>query len=134
MKTSQRHSLIVVAGLTGYWARKTGGNVTGEVTKSYDGGSDVPELLPGFANHENVTVGRDYDPYRDGPIVRRLRPVVMRWRTTVSEQDTDVDLVPVGQPTVWPRALLLELHPPETDAASNTPKRLELVFAVAATV
>lgn len=131
MKTAQRFALVTVAGLPGTFARKTGGNITAEVTKSYDGGSEVPELLTGPPNHENVTVGRDYDPTIDEPMLRQLRPVAGRWITTVVEQPTDTDMVPFGPPITRPGAKLVEIHEPETDAGSATAKRLELVFAIA---
>lgn len=130
MKTAQRHSLVTVAGLPGYWARKTGGNVTADVTRSYDGGSETAEILSGIAEPANVTVGRDYDPTRDEAILRTLRPVVGRWRSTITDQPTDTDLVPYGPPTVWPGAVLAELHEPETDARSGAARTIELVFAV----
>lgn len=130
MKTAQRHGLISIAGLPGYFQRKAGGHVGGDTSESYDGGSDVPDLIGGPVRAEDVTVSRDYDPNRDEPILRALRPLVLKWRTTVSDQPTDTDHTPVGPPIVYAGALLKRVTERETDSGSNTPGRYELVFAV----
>lgn len=130
-KTAQRHFLNSVAGLPGYYQRWAGGHVNGDTSESFDGGSDVPDLIAGPPKAEDITIGRDYDPNRDEPILRALRPLVTKWRTTLTRQPSDGDYVPVGPPVVYAGALLKRINEPETDSGSNTPGRYELIFAVA---
>lgn len=130
-KTAQRHGLVSIAGIPGYFQRKTGGHVGGDTSESYDGGSEIPDLIGGPPHADDVTVSRDYAPLRDEPILRALRPLVLKWRTTLSDQPTDTDYVPVGEPVVYAGALLKRITEREVDSASNTPARFELVFAVA---
>lgn len=132
VKTAQRHQLVSIAGIPGYFQRMTGGHVGGDTSESFDGGSDVADLIPGPVSAEDVTISRDYDPYRDEPILRRLRPVVMRWRTTITGQPADYDYVPVGEPRVYAGALLKRIREVEVDSGSNTAARFELIFAVTA--
>ncbi len=126
-KTSQRSFLVKVAGVDGYYATKDGGESTAEVGKVWDGGELKPDLLGGPNDVQELTVGRPYDPVRDQPVIDRLEPLVGRWRTTVSVQPTDADLVPVGKPSVYD-AMLSSVNPPEVDAASSDPSTYELVF------
>jgi len=125
-----RQQLVEVAGWPGYFATKTGGEVTAEVGKEWDGGSLKPENLAGPAETGNVTCGRPYRPSVHGPIRKAWAKQVGRLRTTVSVWDTDPDLGPIGQPTVYANALLVRLTPPEADASSSAAGRIELEFAV----
>jgi hypothetical protein len=129
-KTAQRHQLVSIAGIPGYFQRMAGGHVGGDTSESFDGGSDIADLIPGPVSAEDVTISRDFDPFRDQPILRQLRPLVMRWRTTVTRQPTDYDYVPVGEPDVYAGALLKRVREVEVDSGSNTATRFELVFAV----
>lgn len=130
MKAAQRQFLVGVEGVTGYFATKTGGETSADTTDVYDGGSPTPEKLAAPATTANVTVSRPWDPERDGPVVARLASQVGRWRTTVSVQPTDADLIPVGSPTVYANALLVRVQDPEADAASGDAATIELEFAI----
>lgn len=130
-KSSQRQFLVRVDGLLGFFARKSGGNVSAEVTKSYDGGSLVPDLVSAPPNTDNITVGRTYDPDRDAADLARLRPLVGSLRTTVSVTPTDADLVAIAPPTTYSDALLVGLNEVEVDAGSGELAEYELEFAVA---
>lgn len=125
-----RQHLVSVAGLPEFWAVKTGADVTSETTMVWNGGSLQPEVLASPATTANIIVRRPYKPLRDGPIKRALRSKIGRWRTTVSDQDTDADLVPVGRPDVYPQALLVAMRVPEANAESGDPGQIELEFAV----
>lgn len=131
MKLTQRQFLVKVAGIDGYFATKTGGNITADSNKVYDGGNPVPEVVTGPSTPENITVGRPYDPQRDGPVVKRLRAQVGSWTTTVSVTETDRDLVAVSGPTVYPNAVLVSINEPEANAGSGDPVNFEIEFAVA---
>lgn len=127
---SARQQLVEVAGWPGYWATKTGGEVAGDAEKAWDGGSLKPEVMGGPAETGNVIVSRPYRPAVHGPIRKAWAKQVMRLRTTVSVWDTDPDLGPIGQPTVYANALLVRLTPPAADASSSSPNMIELEFAV----
>lgn len=133
-KSAQRQFLVKVAGIDGYFATKSGGNVSSDTNKVYDGGDVTPYVMAGPAEAENVTVGRPYDPVRDGDLLSRLRTRVGRETFTVSITPTDRDLVVVGGPTVYPDALLVSVSEPEADAGSGDAAMFELEFAIAAFV
>ena len=130
MKHAQHQGLVTVEALPGYWATKTGGNITADTTPVWDGGADEPEVLSGRATAENVVTARPFDLDRDLPELRGLRRQVGKLRSTVSVQYTDGDGYPVGDPTVYPEALLVGLNDPEVNAASTDASTLELTWAI----
>lgn len=129
-KAAQRQFLIKVSGIDGYFASKSGGATTSEVADVWDGGALLPEKLASPPHTENITCRRPYDPDRDQAVIRQLRPVVGRLRTTVSMQPTDADLVARGPVQVYANALLVGLTDPEVDASSGAAAMLELVFGI----
>jgi hypothetical protein len=129
-KAAQRQFLVRVSGVDGYFATKSGGATASDVTDVWDGGSLTPEKLASPASTEDITISRPYDPVRDQPVVKRLRPRVGRLRATVSVQPTDADLVAVGAADVYANALLIGVSAPEADASSGDVGVVELVFAV----
>lgn len=129
-KSAQRQFLIKVGQIDGYFASKSGGDISSDTSKVYDGGSDVPDVLAGPAEADNITVSRSYDLQRDAALLKRLRQVVGRWSTTLSITPTDRDLIAVGEPQVYPDALLVGLTEPETDASSGDAAEYELEFAI----
>lgn len=126
--SAQRQFLVSVAGVQGYFANKSGGNVSGDVTESWDGGSLEPEVLGGPARPDELTVSRPFKRERDAATLKLLRSRVNRWRTTVAVQPTDEDLIAVGDPTVYSECLLTGVNEPEVDAASGDAAVLELTF------
>lgn len=130
-KMAQRQSLVTVEGIPGRWATKTGGNVSADVTPVWDGGETYPENLAAPAMAENVTISRPFDDSRDLPEIARIRRLVGKMNATVTVQPTDGDLFPIGEPTVYPEALLVTLTEPEYDAASGDAQVIELEFAIA---
>lgn len=131
-KSAQRQFLVKVGGIDELYASKSGGNISADTNKVYDGGSDVPDVLAGPAEADNITVSRPYDLARDEPVLKRLRKQVGKWRTTISVTPTDGDLIAIGSPQVYPSALLVGLTEPETDASSGDASTYELEFAVGA--
>lgn len=129
MKAAQRQARVSVRGISGLFARKTGGSTASDVTNVWDGGSLRPEKLASPALVEDVTISRPFDPTRDNEILADLRRKVGRWRTTVTIEYTDTDLVKLGDPEVYPQALLVRVNDPDVDASSGEPMMLELVFA-----
>lgn len=134
MKSAQRQFLVKVGGIDGYFATKSGGNISADTNKVYDGGAISPDVLAGPAEAENISVSRAYDYNRDEPVLKRLRQQVGRWQTTISVTPTDRDLVAIAQPNVYPEALLVGITEPETDSASGDAATFELEFAIGAFV
>jgi hypothetical protein len=117
----------------GYWATKSGGDITSDSSKVYDGGNLRPTVLTAPAEVDDITVGRPYDPIRDEPFLRNFRKRVGRIKGTLSVQPTDIDLVPVGRPLVYPDVTLIGMTEPEMDAASGDAAMFELTFAAETT-
>lgn len=131
--SAQRQFLIKVNGIDGYFATRRGGETTSDAAREFDGGSLVPEVLTSPATPGDLTVGRAYKPERDAGVLSSVRPKVGRWRTSVSVQPTDRDLVAKGRPTVY-HGILIGVSDPEADANSGDPARLELTFAIESVV
>lgn len=130
MKSAQRQFLIKVSGIDGYFTTKSGGGISANTSKAYDGGSLIPDVLSGPAEVENVTVSRAYDYGRDHALIKRLRQKVGSWVTTVTITPTDRDLVALADPTVYSDALLVRLTDPDSDAGSGDIANFELEFAI----
>lgn len=128
-KAAQRQIIASVRGITGYFAQVSGGEITSNAEKVYDGGSQTPELLTGVREIGNVSVTRPYAPNDDAPLLRSLRAQVGKWRSDVIVQDCDSDLVPIGQPRVYNDAVLIGLTEPDGDAASGSAATFTLTFS-----
>lgn len=132
MRSSQRQFLVKVDGpvtIEEYFATKSGGEVEGENSEAWDGGKLKPTRLGGPTTVGRVTVTRPYDPERDQPLLKLLRPSVNRDYFTVSIQPTDRDLVALDvEPTVYTNALLARCTDPDADAGSGNPAIVELAF------
>lgn len=131
-KSSARQYLVKVAGIEGYFMTKSGGNISSDVSKVYDGGSLTPDLLTGPAEADNITVSRAYDPLRDAKLLAKLRKDVGRFTATVSVTPTDRNLAPLSKvpATVYSKATLIGLTEPDMDASSGDASTYELEFAV----
>lgn len=130
MKMAQRQSLVSIEGLPGLWATKSGGNIGADTTPVWDGGAANPDVLASPASAENITISRPVDDARDLAMIKQLRQEVGKRRSTLTEQPTNVDLYPIGEPDVYAGALLVSLSTPEYDAASGDPKVIELEWAI----
>ena len=128
---SARQQLTEVAGIPGYFGTKSGGERTSEPSKVWDGGALDAENLSAPADTGNIVVGKPYRPMVHGSILKGLDRQVGRYRTTVSVWDTDPDLGPVGEPTIYADALLVRMQRPDHDAGGNDASMFELEFAVA---
>jgi hypothetical protein len=129
-KASARQFLVKADGIEGLWATKTGGNVTSESQKVYDGGKLKPDIITNPPVAEDVTITRPWDIERDPDIATELLQLVGSWETTVSVTPTDADLIPIASPRVYPNAKLIGVSEPEVDAASGDPSVFGLTFAI----
>jgi hypothetical protein len=127
--SAQRQFLVTIAGVAGTFAGFRGGETTSDVTRDFDGGSLRPDVMTGPASTADIRISRGWRRDRDIAIVKKLRPRVGRFRTTITVQPLDEDLVPAGAPDVY-SGVLSGLTPTEVDANSGNVSRLELVFAV----
>lgn len=133
-KSSQRMFLVKVSGIDGYFQTKSGGDITAEASKIYDGGANTPDVMSAPKEVAEVTVARAYDRFRDGDLLRSLRNLVGEWFTDVSVTDTDEKLVAYGKPVTYTGALLTGLKELETDSNSGEPTSFELTFTPSAVV
>lgn len=130
-KIARRQFLVTVDGIAGTFMTKTGGNVTSDSTKVYDGGSAVPQILASLAEVDNVTISRSWDMNRDPAVVKALTAKVGSWETTITMQQTDRDFNKIGDPITYAGCLLVALNYPEYDATSGDAATFDLEFAVA---
>lgn len=131
MKSAKWQFLVKVDGIEGYFAGKTGGNITADTNKAWDGGAKRPDVLGGRPNTEDVELVRPFDPIRDQPVLNALKSRVGEWRTTLSAQAIYPDMTAVPIPgDVYSDALLIKLSPPEVDASSSDAAEIGLTFAV----
>lgn len=131
MKSAKWQFLVRVDGIEGFWAGKTGGSITADTNKAWDGGARRPDVLGGRPNTEDVELTRPFDPIRDQPMINALKSRVGVWRTTLSSQPVNADLTSVAVPgDVYSDALLTKLSVPEVDASSSDAAEIGLTFAV----
>lgn len=129
-KSAKRQFLVRFDGIDGYWATLTGGRKDVAVTKVFDGGARIADILTANPLVDDITVGRPYDRDRDGPLVKRLLPIAGTWDTMGYDTPTDENLVPAGDALVY-NCRLIGVHPPEVDAGGgSTEALLTLVFSV----
>ncbi len=137
---TQWQSLVSVTGIggstssLGYWAKKTGAEVSATATQGFDGGSSVPYVTVERPTVKNIILTKRYRASVDQELVKRLQAIVGSWTTNVTVQDTDATLTPIGSPTVYPNAVLVRVQPPDVDADSSDVKMLEIEFMPTAVV
>lgn len=129
-KSSKRQFLVTIDGFVGTWAGKTGGERTAEVARAYDGGNPEPDLITAPPQTGNITVTRTYDPDRDDAELHNAMRRVGALRATVAVQPLTPDYVATGKQVVYPRAVLVAVHPPEVDAASGDAAEWSMEWAV----
>lgn len=133
-KSANRQFLVSIAGINGYgyWASKSGGEVTADSSKVFDGGTLVPDVLASPPEVGDITITRPYDPERDQPIINMLLGQVGNWRTTISVTPTygDLSVVRGVKGRTYANCLLTGVREPEPDASSGDASDYELTFAV----
>ena len=127
-KASQRHSLVTIQGIPLIWRSMSGGGVSGDYTRDYDGGSDVADFIPGYAEAEDIEVTCTVAPLRDKEWMDRVKAQVLKGRYTITRQWTDANWDPVGQPETYPNCLLIGYNNPEVSASAD-PAEFTLTFA-----
>lgn len=113
-----------------YFAMKSGGDRTAEITKVRDGGNKVPEILFQEATTADITLTGLYRPADHAAVLRALKPLVGKKVATIKRLDCDADKTPIGVVETFSNCLLIGVNEPEFDANSSTEARFELTFSV----
>lgn len=129
-KSSQSAFLITVAGVPGTFARKSGGNPTGSVTKDRDGGATKPDVMPGVVDYSDVTVSRTYRSARDSALAKKLLQQVLQFTTTIRSQDLTPSKVVIPGTAITYTGLLTGVSTPDSDANGNGPADFSLTFSI----
>lgn len=107
------------------FATKSGGNADSEEAKHRSAGGEQEEALGGVQTTENVTISRKFLPERDGPIIRRIRPLRGRRRMSITVQPLDRDDNTIGDPDVY-TGIFKACNPSDADANSSDVSMFEL--------
>lgn len=134
MKSTKLQFIVSIVGIPGNWSQSTGGSLTAEVTKDYDGGSTRPDMIGGLPSADDLELTRAFDPVRDLPLMEKLRKEVGRGRYTVTKQATDANFAKVGKPLTYADCVLLGINDPESDASSSDVAQIVLKFATTGAV
>jgi hypothetical protein len=116
----------------GKFAQVSGGEITANVEKVYDGGALTPEVLCAPSEIGDISVTRHFDADRDGTALRRLRQLVGQVYYDVSVFILNCDLQGDTPDRVYHQALLVGISEPDGDAASGAPATYSLTFSVGA--
>lgn len=130
VKSSQSGFLITVAGVPGTFARKTGGNPTGTVSKDRDGGATKPDVMPGFVDYSDLTVSRTWVSGRDNALAKQLLQQVNQLETTVRSQDLTPAKTVIPGTDITYTVLLTGVSTPDVDANGANPAEFSLTFSV----
>jgi hypothetical protein len=128
MKSLKRQFVVNVSGIPGTWRQSTGGGMTSEVTKDYDGGALYPTVLGSLPEAEDIVLTRTFEPDRDLPIIEGMRNMVGRGFYTITKTATDANLVRIGKPLTY-RGVLKAVSHPESDANSSDVSDFVLTFS-----
>lgn len=129
--TAERQFLVTVPGIDSTpFAQKSGGDVTAETIKVWNGGGLIPDVLAGPAEVSEITLTRPYDRLLDAGTLAALRKGVGNTRYTINVQPTDESLIASGPLTVYPNCLLVGFTELTMDASSGAAVMFGLQFAV----
>lgn len=128
VKAAQRHSLVVVHGIPITWRSMSGGGVSGEYSRDYDGGSDHADFIPGVPEPEDIEITCTVAPRRDLEWMRQVKALVLKGRFTITRQWTDAAWDPIGDPETYPDCLLIGYTNPEVGQSSDAAE-FTLTFA-----
>ncbi len=116
----------------GKFAQVSGGEITANVEKVYDGGALFPDVLCAPPEVGDITVTRHFDPQRDGAALKKLRQMVGSAYYDVYVYTLNCDLKEAGTERVYAKALCVGLSEAEGDASSGAPASFALTFSISA--
>lgn len=128
---SQRQYQVAVAGFTELFMTKSGGNVTADSVKFYAGGKEVPDIVTGLRQVENITVSKAYNPDTDRALLAAARLAVGKGETTITVTETDGSLEALADAvTTYTGCVLVSVNEPEYASDSGDPAVMQLEYAV----
>lgn len=113
-----------------YFAQKSGGDRSAEVTKVRDGGSNTPEVIAQDATTSDIVLTGLYRPGDHDAVLRALAGAVGRRAGTLKRLDVDANKTPIGVVEQHAGCVLVGVKRPEFDANSTTEARFELTFTL----
>lgn len=124
-------SKILQGGRPRYFAAQTGGEVSADVSKEFDGGSLIPFSTASASQIGNITITLKYNPQVDAVFLKKLRKQVGTYRDTLTVLDTDANLNAIAgvEPRVYPDALLVRVGNPDYDVDGKDTRTVELEFS-----
>lgn len=128
-RQAKRASLITVAGVPGFWARKNAAAKKSQTRKVWDGGSLEPTVMADPAEVDSITLSRPFDYSRDWPVMQSLLAKVGMWDTTITEVPTDPALAARSAKLTY-SVKLTGVNTLEVDASSGDAQELTLTFDV----
>lgn len=128
-KSNESHFIVTVGGIPYPFAVKTGGEVSGDVTKVFDGGATAPDLIPGRRLVGDLIISAPYARARDQAQIDRLMSRVLVERQPISIQPTDSDYIVDGDPMVYPDCLLMRVTPPNVNAGGSDAATWEMAWS-----
>jgi hypothetical protein len=129
--TAERQFIVTIPGIDSTpFAQKSGGDISADGIKVWNGGSLVPDVLAGPSEVDNISVTRPYDRILDADTLATLRAAVGKVRYTINVQPTDENLIASGPLTVYPNCLLVGFTELTMDASSGSAVTFGLSFLV----
>lgn len=114
----------------GEFEKRSGGDVSAEVTKRRPGGMKAEKFYPGQATAADVVVERVYEAERDFDWVKLAEARCGRGVLAVTEQLNDDNGVPIaGKLKTW-KGILNHVEPSEADANQTDPRTFALTAPV----
>jgi hypothetical protein len=129
----ERHAIVDVNGVAGHWSTLSGGGQTGPVTRVYNGGSKVANIIPGRVVIADVVVTRPFSPGRDAQMVKDLRGKVGKFvAKSITKSYVDLDGLAVGKVETFTGCLLTGIAAPNYDESSSNGAFVSLTFTPSA--
>lgn len=118
---AQHMFLAKVLDVEGYWTALTGGEPSLTVTEQYDGGDDVPDLIPSRGTVSNLVLRRPFKPTRDMRWEAEFRAKLLSgYFRSIVLQPLGRDGKAIGDKFTWTNCLLLRPSTPGVDRNSDT--------------
>lgn len=114
-----------------FFAQISGGEITANVEKVYDGGALHPDVLCAPSEIGDITVTRFYSDVDQGPL-RKARQMVGQVYYDIQVFILDCDLKNSQPDRVYTKALLVGISEPDGDSSSGAPASYSMTFSVGA--
>jgi hypothetical protein len=129
VKATKGNFVTRVGGISGNWAKWSGGNGSSDTSLVWDGGDPTPDIVSAPAVYEDIEITRPYDPVKDAGWVKDHRRKIGRVRHTLTKFAVDANFVAIGDPITYPNCVLKGINEPEQEAGSGDQSEIVLKFA-----